>query len=145
MMMTSEVTLENISQEVAARQRDYIEFERIQEHQALQNFRSLLTELAPCLYDKELRAISRNLAAGSGEWLAQRTEYVTWANTNNKSHRCLWIHGIPGAGRFDMYEEVRENSFAEFCFRQDFSQRKDNTRNTTGWTEDSVRVHDLPG
>jgi hypothetical protein len=111
MMMTSEVTLESISQEVAARQRDYAEFERIQEHQALQNFRSLLTELAPCMYDKELRAISRNLAAGSGQWLAQRTEYMTWANANNKSHRCLWIHGIPGAGRFDVDEEVRTYSF----------------------------------
>ncbi|KAI1325093.1 hypothetical protein F5Y16DRAFT_401709 [Xylariaceae sp. FL0255] len=78
MKMTSEVTLENISQEVAARQRDYIEFERIQEHEALQNFRSFLAELAPCLYDKELKAITRNLTPGSGEWLAQRAEYMTW-------------------------------------------------------------------
>jgi hypothetical protein len=98
--MNEEVTLENITEEVLARQRDYERYEQQQEFEDLQNFRALLSELSPPLYDKELDTITHDRVSGSGQWLEENVDFKKWVNPRNMSRRCLWLEGIPGSGKF---------------------------------------------
>jgi hypothetical protein len=99
-LMNEEVTLENITEDVLARQRDYERYEQQQEFEDLQNFRALLSELSPSLYDQELNTITCDQAPGSGLWLEENADFKKWVNPNNLSRRCLWLEGIPGSGKF---------------------------------------------
>ncbi|KAK1757128.1 hypothetical protein QBC47DRAFT_342171 [Echria macrotheca] len=36
--------------------------------------------------------------AGTGDWITRTPEWKTWIDAKD-SQRCLWIHGIPGAGK----------------------------------------------
>lgn len=38
--------------------------------------------------------------SGAGEWLFQEPQYVSWSDINTMNHSVLYIHGIPGAGRW---------------------------------------------
>lgn len=38
--------------------------------------------------------------SGAGEWLFQEPQYVSWSDINTMNHSVLYVHGIPGAGRW---------------------------------------------
>lgn len=47
---------------------------------------------------EENQAIRENSPA-TGSWLLSRGKYKTWSDPTTNSVACLWIHGIPGAGK----------------------------------------------
>ena len=42
---------------------------------------------------------------GTGNWVMRSSEWARWLDT---SHRCLWVHGIPGAGKTVLMSHVIE-------------------------------------
>ena len=58
-----------------------------------------------------------NYEPGTGDWLLRSQEWKDWVGTRP---RCLWIHGIPGAGKTMLLSHAIE-SITEYCAQQ--SQR----------------------
>lgn len=98
-LMLEKVTIANITQDIADRERAYKEYEKQHEFQDLQNYRLLRGELSPSLYDDELQQFAGSGPAKSGTWLFENGDFKKWADVNNKTRLCLWLQGIPGAGK----------------------------------------------
>ncbi len=101
--MLEKVTIANITQDIADRERAYKEYERQHQFQDLQNYRALRDDLSPSLYDEELVEITRDCSPNSGAWLPENPDFKKWADSSNKSRLCFWLQGIPGAGEQPCY------------------------------------------
>ncbi|KAK0710470.1 hypothetical protein B0T21DRAFT_387385 [Apiosordaria backusii] len=97
--MLEKVTIANITQDIADRERAYKEYEKQHEFQDLENYRLLRGKLSPSLYADGLQEFTRTCSQNSGTWLPETVEFKKWADVNNKSRLCFWLQGIPGAGK----------------------------------------------
>ncbi|KAI0101764.1 hypothetical protein GGR51DRAFT_563230 [Nemania sp. FL0031] len=99
LLMTSQVTLEDIAQSYEARRQAMNEYEKQQKFRERQDFEVMVSEYSPLTYHMKLSRIFDTTAPGSGGWLALKSEFIQWADKNNTTNRCLWLYGIPGSGK----------------------------------------------
>jgi replication fork clamp-binding protein CrfC len=97
--MTMNVTLEGILQAHTARKRALEEYEQAEEFRINQTFSTIRNELNPKSYDRFLADTMRRSSVKSGEWLYLNTNFIRWLDANDRAHRLIWLHGIPGAGK----------------------------------------------
>lgn len=98
LMMTMNVTFEDILQAHTARKRALEEYEHAQEFRDRQNFSNIRHELNPLSYDAKLAEILRRSSVKSGAWLDNEPSFSKWLDPTDRTARTLWMHGIPGSG-----------------------------------------------
>jgi hypothetical protein len=96
--MMSHVTLEHVLQSHRERQRAVKAEEQAEEARNWQYWKEMEKGISPRLYDDKLHDILSDSCHESGLWLEKKTQFRTWKDGAAKS-RCLWLSGIPGAGR----------------------------------------------
>ncbi|CAM1503273.1 Fc.00g080490.m01.CDS01 [Cosmosporella sp. VM-42] len=69
-----------------------------------QGFRSWLQKTNP---SSRHNAACELYEPGTGEWVCRLPEWSDWLN-RKKHKRCLWIHGIPGAGKTVLFSKLVE-------------------------------------
>lgn len=97
-LLTEEVTLENIFQARSSRQHENDEIERQRKVEQQRLFYGLLADLRINLYDSDLEALRRPFPTTSGGWILKNKDYKMWTDAKNHKHPSLWLQGIPGAG-----------------------------------------------
>ncbi|KAK1758999.1 hypothetical protein QBC47DRAFT_449676 [Echria macrotheca] len=98
-LMTVSVTLEDISRAQRARKLALEECERAQKFREQQSFGALRNEMRPVVYHEKLRDILERTSEQSGAWLGKHNDFLKWLDPIDRTARCLWLHGIPGAGK----------------------------------------------
>jgi GTP1/Obg family GTP-binding protein len=99
-LMTVNVTLEDITRSVRARKQTMEEFKRAQKFRDHQKFSTIRNEIRPDIHYKVLADIIQKTCEGSGKWLDKQDSFMRWLDPIDRTVRCLWVCGIPGAGRF---------------------------------------------
>ena len=108
-LMTVNVTLEDISRAQRARKEALEECERAQKFREHQTFSTIRNEVRPETHHEKLADILQRTSEGSGKWLDKDCEFLRWLDPVDRTARCLWLCGIPGAGKFssgDTYSPV---------------------------------------
>lgn len=98
-LLTEAVTRENIVQACSSRQREIEENRRNSEHKESQIFRGIFSEIRAKLYDAELETLRRPFPATSGSWILNNQCFKSWSEDRGSKKQCLWLQGIPGAGK----------------------------------------------
>ncbi|KAJ5826601.1 NACHT nucleoside triphosphatase [Penicillium robsamsonii] len=99
LLMTDQVTLENISGAHRARIEDMKRWQQTFEFQERQDFKSVEDYISPKFYDDELDRLQRTICERTGRWLQREQTLKKWIDTGDKSTRVVWLQGIPGAGK----------------------------------------------
>jgi hypothetical protein len=99
-LLTVNVTLEDISRAQRARKRDQEEYDRAANFRDHQTFSTIRDHVRPENYDEGLVGILQETSKGSGTWLDKQDNFMGWLNPVDRTVRCLWLNGIPGAGMF---------------------------------------------
>ena len=97
-VMASHVTLEHVLQSHRESRRAIYEAEKAEEARNRQYWKEMETEVSPRLYDDRLDKIVSESCDDSGLWLEKRPQFRNWRDAAARS-RCLWLSGIPGAGK----------------------------------------------
>ncbi|KAF5241930.1 hypothetical protein FANTH_8890 [Fusarium anthophilum] len=82
-----------------ARKKALEHYAETREFQERQDFHSMETYIRPPSYDADLDRIRNTRCTGTGSWLVQHLQFVSWAEGKEKSSQVLWLQGIPGAGK----------------------------------------------
>lgn len=103
-VMTSNVTLEHVLQSQQHRLIAIQKYEQAKEFQDNVNLK-LLSDMmsSPSCQStlrKAIQTSSFRTGDVTGKWLFDSTKYDTWLNGDDSKWRCVWIHGIPGAGMY---------------------------------------------
>ena len=99
-LMTVNVTLEDISRAERVRKQTLEEFDRAEKFREHQKFSMIRNEVRPETHHEKLADILQKTCKGSGKWLDSQSNFMRWLDPVDRTVRCLWICGIPGAGRF---------------------------------------------
>ena len=97
-VMLSEVTLEHVLQSHRASERDIKAEELAEAARNRQYWNEMKKDISPRLYDDKLSDLISDSCVDSGEWLEKHVAFRNWRDGMAKN-RCLWLSGIPGAGR----------------------------------------------
>ncbi|KAK3297275.1 uncharacterized protein B0H64DRAFT_391813 [Chaetomium fimeti] len=98
-LMTEAVTLEDIVRAQTARNLALAEYDHAQKFRDYQEFRAVRDEVNPETRYEKLDDILRKTTKGSGTWLDQEKAFMNWLNPVDRTVRCFWLCGIPGAGK----------------------------------------------
>ncbi|KAF4495971.1 nacht domain [Fusarium agapanthi] len=98
LLLCNEITLNDILEAHTARKRALEHYAETREFQERQDFHSMETYIRPPSYDADLDRIRNTRCEGTGSWLVQDQQFVSWAEGKEKSSQVLWLQGIPGAG-----------------------------------------------
>jgi hypothetical protein len=96
--MTEAVTLEDIVRAQKARNLSLAEYDRAQKFRDYQEFRAVRDEINPETRYEKLDDILRKTTKGSGAWLDKEETFMNWLDPLDRTVRCFWLCGIPGAG-----------------------------------------------
>ncbi|KAF5986262.1 hypothetical protein FBULB1_2484 [Fusarium bulbicola] len=99
LLLCNEITLNNILEAHTARKKALEHYAETREFQERQDFHSMETYTRPPSYDADLDRIRNTRCTGTGSWLVQDLQFVSWAEGKEKSSQVLWLQGIPGAGK----------------------------------------------
>ena len=99
LLMTSEVTLANITEASQARTRSYEENDKSEIQRDRQNFEAARTYISPNMYAQELYKITQKCTTATGQWLLKEEAFSKWTDEQDLSIRTIWLVGIPGAGK----------------------------------------------
>lgn len=99
LLMDDSITLANVVEAHAVRQRAFEEFEMQHEFRKRQDLEAVKSSLSPVLYDRDLQRLKARRIIQSGHWLLDQEEYNHWIDTSDEASRLLWLQGIPGAGK----------------------------------------------
>ena len=97
-LMTEAVTVEDIVRAQKDRNLALAEYDRAQKFRDYQEFRAVRDEINPDTRYEKLDDIIRKATEGSGAWLDKEETFMNWLNPLDRTIRCFWICGIPGAG-----------------------------------------------
>ena len=97
-LMTEAVTLEDIVRAQKARNLSLAEYDRAQKFRDYQEFRAVRDEINPDTRYEKLDDILRKTTKGSGAWLDKEGSFMNWLDPLDRTVRCFWLCGIPGAG-----------------------------------------------
>ncbi|KAG9499240.1 hypothetical protein J7337_010059 [Fusarium musae] len=100
LLFCNEITLNDILEAHTARKKALEHYAETREFQERQDFHSMETYIRPPSYDEDLDRIRNSRCKGTGSWLVQDQQFVSWAEGKEKSHQVLWLQGIPGAGKY---------------------------------------------
>ncbi|KAK3983781.1 hypothetical protein QBC44DRAFT_45029 [Cladorrhinum sp. PSN332] len=113
LMMSVNVTLEEITRAHAARQHALEESQRAQIAREQQRYSEIRSEMQPEDHAPRLARVLRSITEGSGTWLDTCQSFLEWKDPANDSTPILWLHGIPGAGKTflsaQMVEKLQES------------------------------------
>lgn len=99
LLLCNEITLSDVLEAHAARQKALEHYAETREFQDRQDFHSMETYIRPPSYDEDLDRIRNGRCEGTGSWLLQDKQFVNWAEGKDKAPQILWLQGIPGAGK----------------------------------------------
>ncbi|KAF5530924.1 nacht domain-containing protein [Fusarium mexicanum] len=99
LLLCNEITLNDILEAHTARKKALEHYAETREFQERQDFHSMETYIRPPSYDADLDRIRNIRCEGTGSWLVQDQQFVSWAEGKEKSSQLLWLQGIPGAGK----------------------------------------------
>jgi len=146
-MMTTNVTLEEISQAKIARKRALEEYDDAKKFRDNQTFNTIRTELRPETYDTQLLDILQFTSSGSGQWLNKEENFMRWLDPLDRTLRFLWLQGIPGAGMHPFHKSQHPTKFwlADMLpteNRQDLPDRQHHPATAEVWTASLLRVYE---
>ncbi|KAH6962306.1 hypothetical protein BKA56DRAFT_622860 [Ilyonectria sp. MPI-CAGE-AT-0026] len=95
-LMMSNADLDRISQANYDRGKVLLEYDKEQDFSDDRSFRSLRQELNVDSYQPPLLG---PFHIEGDKWLQTEPQFVKWLDKSNKKMRCIWIRGIPGAGK----------------------------------------------
>ncbi|KAF4443329.1 NACHT nucleoside triphosphatase [Fusarium acutatum] len=107
LLLCNEITLNDILEAHTARKKALEHYAETRKFQERQDFHSMETCIRPPSYDEDLDRIRNTRCEGTGLWLVQGQQFVTWAEGKQKSHQVLWLQGIPGA---DLKRDLKGDS-----------------------------------
>ncbi|SCO12073.1 uncharacterized protein FFE2_12505 [Fusarium fujikuroi] len=126
LLLCNEITLNDILEAHTARKKALEHYAETREFQERQDFHSMETYIRPPSYDEDLDRICNSRCQGTGSWLAQDQQFVSWAEGKEKSAQVLWLQGIPGAGKtflastaVDRTKDLGHSLFALLSYRND--------------------------
>lgn len=99
LLLCNEITLNDILEAHTARKKALEHYTETREFQERQDFHSIEAYIRPPAYDEDLDRIRNNRYEGTGSWLVQDQQFVTWVDGKQKPPQVLWLQGIPGAGK----------------------------------------------
>jgi hypothetical protein len=140
-VMTSNVTLEHVLQSHEHRRIAIQKYEQAKEFQDNLNLKLLSDMMSSPSCESTLRKAIQTSSFGTGDttgkWLFDSTKYEMWLNGGDSKWRCIWIHGIPGAGMYGVPRESdlttpgssergsqKDQSLTEGSIRQDDPNRQ---------------------
>ncbi|KAK3688870.1 hypothetical protein B0T22DRAFT_163143 [Podospora appendiculata] len=98
-LMVSNVTLEHVLQADDFRRRVLERFEREEKRSAELQFKTLSDVMSSPWCKSKLQSAVETSSKASGEWLFQDPTFQNWLQGVGSVERCIWIRGIPGAGK----------------------------------------------
>ncbi len=101
-LLTEHVTLEDISRAQRARKQALEQYDRAAKFRDQQTFFTIRDQIRPETYDEKLDGILQQTSKGSGAWIDGQDNFKGWLNPGDRTVRCLWLCGIPGAGVFKL-------------------------------------------
>ena len=101
-LLTANMTLEHISRAQWARKRALEEYDLAAKFRDFQTFSTIRDQARPETYDEKLVGMLQETSKGSGAWLDKQDRFTGWLNPVDRTVRCLWLKGIPGAGKFSL-------------------------------------------
>ncbi|CZR41601.1 uncharacterized protein FPRO_11190 [Fusarium proliferatum ET1] len=126
LLLCNEITLNDILEAHTARKKALEHYAETREFQERQDFHSMETYIHPPSYDEDLDRIRNTRCEGTGSWLVQDQQFVSWAEGKEKSAQVLWLQGIPGAGKtflastaVDRTKDLGHSLFALLSYRND--------------------------
>ncbi|KAG4277591.1 hypothetical protein FPRO04_07368 [Fusarium proliferatum] len=126
LLLCNEITLNDILEAHTARKKALEHYAETREFQERQDFHSMETYIHPPSYDEDLDRIRNTRCGGTGSWLVQDQQFVSWAEGKEKSAQVLWLQGIPGAGKtflastaVDRTKDLGHSLFALLSYRND--------------------------
>ncbi|KAI1376240.1 hypothetical protein F4677DRAFT_419289 [Hypoxylon crocopeplum] len=89
---------------------------------------------------------------GTGDWVLRTPEWKDWLSITNGSRRCLWMHGIPGAGKTvlasHLVEEIKQHcgqavnqNFANIYYYCYYAHNQDESVPFLEWTLSQLCRH----
>jgi hypothetical protein len=103
-LMTETVTLEDIVRAQEARNLALSEYDRAQKFRDYQAFCAVRDEVNPDIRYEKLANVLRQATKGSGSWLDKEEKFINWLDPVDRTVRCFWLCGIPGAGKLHIPE-----------------------------------------
>ncbi|CVL05439.1 uncharacterized protein FMAN_10739 [Fusarium mangiferae] len=126
LLLCNEITLNDILEAHTARKKALEHYAETREFQERQDFHCMETYIRPPSYDEDLDRICNSRCQGTGSWLVQDQQFVSWAEGKEKSAQVLWLQGIPGAGKtflastaVDRTKDLGHSLFALLSYRND--------------------------
>ncbi|KLO93164.1 uncharacterized protein LW93_6158 [Fusarium fujikuroi] len=126
LLLCNEITLNDILEAHTARKKALEHYAETREFQERQDFHSMETYIHPPSYDEDLDRIRNTRCGGTGSWLVQDQQFVSWSEGKEKSSQVLWLQGIPGAGKtflastaVDRTKNLGHSLFALLSYRND--------------------------
>ncbi|KAH6641179.1 hypothetical protein F5144DRAFT_641977, partial [Chaetomium tenue] len=98
-LMTEAVTLEDIVRAQQDRNLSLAEYDRAQKFRDYQELRAIRDQINPDTCYEKLDHILRKATLGSGSWLDREEMFMKWLDPLDRTVRCFWLWGIPGAGK----------------------------------------------
>ncbi|KAF5643189.1 nacht domain protein [Fusarium sp. NRRL 52700] len=93
LLLCNEITLNDILEAHTARKKALEHYAETREFQERQDFHSMETYIRPPSYDEDLDRIRHSRCEGTGSWLVQDQQFVSWAEGKDKSPQVLWLQG----------------------------------------------------
>ncbi|KAF5700224.1 nacht domain-containing protein [Fusarium mundagurra] len=128
LLLCNEITLNDILEAHTARKKALEHYAETREFQERQDFHSMETYIRPPSYDEDLDRIRNGRCEGTGSWLVQDQQFVSWAEGKEKSSQVLWLQGIPGAGKtflastaIDRVKDLGHSLFVFLSYRYDLN------------------------
>ncbi|KAK2688496.1 hypothetical protein QWA68_012485 [Fusarium oxysporum] len=126
LLLCNEITLNDILEAHTARKKALEHYAETREFQERQDFHSMETYIRPPSYDEDLDRIRNSRCEGTGSWLVQDQQFVSWVEGKEKSSQVLWLQGIPGAGKtflastaVDRARDLGHSLFVFLSYRHD--------------------------
>ncbi|KAK3323153.1 hypothetical protein B0T19DRAFT_198582 [Cercophora scortea] len=98
-LMVSNVTLEHVLQADDFRRRVLEKFDSEERRSAELQFKTLSDVMSSPGCKSKLQIAVEASSKSSGEWLFQDATFQNWLQGVGSVERCIWIRGIPGAGK----------------------------------------------
>jgi hypothetical protein len=98
-LMNSNVTLEQFLHAVEHRQYASKKYEEDRVFQLKLQTKELSDLLSSPSCTSRFRSSVDTMSAGSGDWLFCDATFSSWYNPTASSGKCMWVQGIPGAGK----------------------------------------------
>ncbi|KAH6972433.1 hypothetical protein BKA56DRAFT_677385 [Ilyonectria sp. MPI-CAGE-AT-0026] len=99
MLVTSNVTLEHVLQAEDFRRRAHTRFGEAKKREDEILFKSLSDMLSSPWCRSKLQSSVETSSASSGDWIFTHPSFQRWLNGMSSVERCIWVQGIPGAGK----------------------------------------------